>query len=377
MSLASVDPWDAAGYPLVEDHPYDDPPQQPAAPVLAFEGLADMLARVDAAGPPAWLLRGIWPYDAYGVLAAEDKAGKSWAACDVAVAVASGTPWLHAYDVDLPGPVLLLAGEGGARNLARRLRAVAGGRGLDAEALALRVCERVPHLTNPAHLEALADELHAHPPRLVILDPLYLAARGASGADLYAMGEALEGLQHTCQTARAALLVVTHFNKNGEGRGHRRITGVGPGAWGRVLVTAHVEHRHTDGTGMSEVILGFELVGGEIADQTLRVRRKVWADDPADLGSALRYTVEVVDDAEAFNDEQTTGTDIKPAARRVLALLTDNPQTVRDLGDGLAGDGRPLKARTIQASLAELSVAGLADSLDAGPRGTLGWVRHG
>lgn len=182
MSLASVDPWDAAGYPLVEDHPYDDPPQQPAAPVLAFEGLADMLARVDAAGPPAWLLRGIWPYDAYGVLAAEDKAGKSWAACDVAVAVASGTPWLHAYDVDLPGPVLLLAGEGGARNLARRLRAVAGGRGLDAEALALRVCERVPHLTNPAHLEALADELHAHPPRLVILDPLYLAARGASGA---------------------------------------------------------------------------------------------------------------------------------------------------------------------------------------------------
>lgn len=128
---------------------------------------------------------------------------------------------------------------------------------------------------------------------------------------------------------------------------------------------------------MSEVILGFELVGGEIADQTLRVRRKVWADDPADLGSALRYTVEVVDDAEAFNDEQTTGTDIKPAARRVLALLTDNPQTVRDLGDGLAGDGRPLKARTIQASLAELSVAGLADSLDAGPRGTLGWVRHG
>ena len=349
--------------------------EQAPRPPLVFESLGDMCARIDAAGPPQWLLRGIWPADAYGVLAAEDKAGKSWAACDAAVSVASGGTWLNSYECDTPGPVLLLAGEGGARNLVRRIRAIAGSKGLEAAALGIRLCERVPHLTRDDHLQLIAKELAAHRARLVILDPLYLAARGASGSDLYAMGEALEGLQHACQTAGAALLVVTHFNKTGEGRGAKRITGVGPGAWGRVLITAHIEHRDTDPhTRASTVVLGFDMIGGEIADTTLRIKRRVWADDPDDLGSPLNYEVDVVDDDPFESDDSGAG--LTPKARRVLGFLAGTPITVRDLGDLCAGEGRPLKARTIQVALNELDDAGLAESLDgAGPRGALSWVK--
>jgi hypothetical protein len=89
---------------------------------------------------------------------------------------------------------------------------------------------------------------------------------------------------------------VTHWNKTGEGRGAKRISGVGPGAWGRVLCSAAVAHRTTSPDGASTVVLAFEVIGGELADTAFRVRRRVWAADPADLASPLHYTVEVLAD---------------------------------------------------------------------------------
>ena len=58
-----------------------------------------------------------------------------------------------------------------------------------------------------AELAAIQAELEAHPAALVILDPLYLAAAGASGANLYDMGAVLQAIQGVCQAAGCALLV--------------------------------------------------------------------------------------------------------------------------------------------------------------------------
>ena len=84
-------------------------------------------------------------------------------------------------------------------------------------------------------------------------------------------------------------MVVTHWNKTGEGRGADRISGAGPAAWARVICSVSVDHRGTGADGASTVVLGFEVIGGELADTRFRVRRRVWADDPADLGSPLSY----------------------------------------------------------------------------------------
>jgi AAA domain len=62
------------------------------APELPFRSIAELCAEVDAAGTVAWLIRGLWPADAYGVLGADPKVGKTWLALDLAVAVASGSP---------------------------------------------------------------------------------------------------------------------------------------------------------------------------------------------------------------------------------------------------------------------------------------------
>jgi hypothetical protein len=112
----------------------------------------------------------------------------------------------------------------------RRIEAIATAKGVDPGQLAdqLRLCFRVPRLAAPGaggELAAIHAELAAHPAALVVLDPLYLAAAGASGSNLYDMGAVLQAIQGVCQHAGCALLVVTHWNKTGDGRGADRISG--------------------------------------------------------------------------------------------------------------------------------------------------------
>jgi hypothetical protein len=353
-------------HPPTGDHGLGPPP--PGQGGLLVEDLGAVLDRVDHAGPPGWLVQGLWPADAYGVLAAEDKAGKTWAILDLAVSVAAGRPWLGAFPCPQAGRVLVFLGEGDQRAMVRRLRAICAHKGLAVEELAarIRLCFRVPRLTSGQDLAAVGAELAAAPAALVILDPLYLAVGTAgAGADLYAMGTVLSAIQGVCQHAGAALVVVTHWNKTGEGRGAKRISGVGPGAWGRVLASAAVAHRNTSPDGASTVVLAFEVVGGELADTAFRVRRRIRAQDPADLASPLHYTVEVL--ADDPPDDQA---DEPPGARHWLlaALRSGGPhQTVKQLGDATAAQGHPLRKRTIQEALAELEERGLVVGTEQAP----------
>ncbi|HTE70146.1 MAG TPA: hypothetical protein VK942_15530 [Actinomycetes bacterium] len=70
-----------------------------------------------------------------------------------------------------------------------------------------------------------------------------LAAAGASGSNLYDMGAVLQAIQGVCQHAGCALLVVTHWNKTGDGRGADRISGAGPAGWARVICSVAIQHR--------------------------------------------------------------------------------------------------------------------------------------
>jgi hypothetical protein len=319
---------------------------------------------------PAGWSRGCGQPTPTGCWPAEDKAGKTWAILDLAVSVAAGRPWLGAYPCPQPGRVLVFLGEGGQRAIVRRLRAVCAHKHLQVEELAarIRLCFRVPRLTSGADLAAVAGELATSPAALVVVDPLYLAVGVAgAGADLYAMGAVLSAIQGVCQRAGAALVVVTHWNKTGEGRGAKRICGVGPGAWGRVLASAAVAHRTTSPDGASTVVLAFEVIGGELADTTFRVRRRVRAADPADLASPVHYAVEVLADDTPAGDGTGSSGELLPSRRLVLAALRAGgpQQTVKQLGDHTAAQGHQLKKRTIQEALAELEERGLAVGTDA------------
>ncbi|MDP9397293.1 MAG: AAA family ATPase [Actinomycetota bacterium] len=302
--------------------------------------------------------------------AAEHKAQKTWNSLDLAVSVASGTPWLGGLPVDDPGSVVVFAGEGGEGGIVRRLRAICATRGLRAEDLPITVCARAPHLSDAVHLQLLADHLDAVRPRLVVLDPLYLAAAGADGKDLYAMGRLLERPQHLCERVGAALFVVTHFNRSREARGATRITGAGPAEWGRVIIGAAVLARSTDpGTLSTTVLAELEVIGGEVPDQTLRVRRVVRAEDPDDLDSPLHYSVDVIpaDASDGGASAAAASPNLAPASRKLLEALRvlGTPATVRQLVDQVAElHGHGLKRETVSRSLNAMLRDGLVDCLD-------------
>jgi hypothetical protein len=364
-----------AGGEVVDLRPPVGRARRPVLPAadLAISSYGEVAARVAAAGEPRWLIQGLWPADAYGVLAAQEKAGKTWAALDLAVSVASGRPWLDHFTCPSPGPVLVFLGEGGERATVRRIEAIATSKGVHPDQLAdrLRLCFRVPRLAAPGaggELAAIQAELEAHPAALVVLDPLYLAAAGASGSNLYDMGAVLQAIQGVCQAAGCALLVVTHWNKTGDGRGADRISGAGPAAWARVICSVAVHYRGSDPEGASIVLLGVELIGGEIPDTRFRLRRRVRADDPTDLGSPLSYAVEVLAADDDPEDQDPAAAALSKSRQWVLTALRagGDMQTVKQLGDRLAQAGHPLKPRTIQLALGELEEAGLAAGSEAG-----------
>jgi hypothetical protein len=366
---------EASGGEVVDLRPAGSRSHRPALPAaeLAISSYREVAARVAAAGEPRWLIQGLWPADAYGVLAAQEKAGKTWAALDLAVSVASGRPWLDHFACPTLGPVLVFLGEGGERATVRRIEAIATAKGVDPDQLAdqLRLCFRVPRLAAPGaggELAAIQAELEAHPAALVVLDPLYLAAAGASGSNLYDMGAVLQAIQGVCQAAGCALLVVTHWNKTGDGRGADRISGAGPAAWARVICSIAVHYRGSDPEGASIVLLGVEVVGGEITDTRFRIRRRVRADDPADLGAPLSYAVEVLAADDDPEDLEPAAAALSKSRQWVLAALRagGDLQTVKQLGDRLAQAGHPLKPRTIQTALGELEAVGLAQGSEEG-----------
>ncbi len=360
-----------------QDEPADTTSPPTTAPLL-FQTFDDLAAEVDAAGPRRWLVRGIWPAGDYGVLAAEKKAQKSWGANDLAVSVATGTPWLGAFAVDQPGPVLLFIGEGGKANVVRRVRAVAEAKGVDTNGLRLDVCARAPRLASSTHLSLIAAKVAEQRPVLVIVDPLYLAAGGANGASLYDMAPVLENVQHVCQAHGSALLLVHHYNRK-TGSGADRISGAGPAEWGRVLISADVKARHTDPTTRATtVVTELDIIGGEVPDRAVRVTRRIWADDPDDINSVLHVCTTAQETDDPATDDVASARKRTPAETKILTALRDRkgePATAAQLVDAIAEvHGHGLKRPTVSTALNNLERDGFAEHIDQGQFAARLWI---
>jgi hypothetical protein len=115
-------------------------------------------------------------------------------------------------------------------------------------------------------------------------------------------------------------------------------------------------------------VVGVELNAGEIADTRFRIRRRVRADDPADLGAPLSYSVDVLVGDDDDQDLDPAAAALSKSRQWVLTALRagGDLQTVKQLGDRLAQAGHPLKPRTIQTALGELEPAGLARGSEEG-----------
>ncbi|MET7718019.1 hypothetical protein, partial [Streptomyces sp. NPDC005407] len=173
----------------------------------------------------------------------------------------------------------------------------------------------------------------------------------------------LEVIQRISQSCGATLLVLHHWNKTGKGGGHDRSSGVGPGAWGRFLISVSVVSSHTDTeTTETTVVQKWMFKGDEIPDTEAGFVRKVRAEDPLKLSSEMHYSVTSSDVA---TETARDGDRLAPAEQKVLDVLRDaapDTRTNQRIGDDVANKyGHGLTRSTISKCLTRLSDLGLVD----------------
>ena len=144
------------------------PPQKPAAQ-FQFIPVADLKYRA-----PEYIIAELVETDTLGLMFGDPGCGKSFLAVDIALSVATGTPF-HGRDTK-QGAVFFIAGEG-HNGLARRFAAWSQARGVSLAGVPLFKSERAAQFLDTASAKAVADaveELAAEhgAPALVIIDTL-------------------------------------------------------------------------------------------------------------------------------------------------------------------------------------------------------------
>ena len=294
--------------------------------------------------PVAWAVPGLLP-EGFGLFTGAPKAGKSWAALGIALAVATGTPALGKIPVGDPRPVLLLALEDGDRRLQGRCRHLLA----DAAIADAAIPKRMEYCTAAAPndvlriIEAWLGQ-HGHERPLVVLDtlgkvmPPALPGESAYSRD-YRIGGTLKGLVDA--HPGACLLVVHHTRKLG-GPDWMDSTSGTQGLNGAADWTANLTRGRGGDAGVLRVT-GRDVPEGEYAVTNLDGR---WIIDGNTLAEAAQAALDA-QDSESLGDRSTQilnwvkaqGVPVTPAqvqtalgipdARRYLARLAETGRITR------------------------------------------------
>jgi hypothetical protein len=201
-----------------------DPPEE-----SEFVWLSELLASqpIDA----GWLIKDIWHADAWGIVGGEAKSYKSMLTLEMAIAVASGEPFLGKFDVHRSGPVLIIQEENDADYyLPDLMYKMLRERGLfpspaiwaEGQDRQLAPTRNLPirflnqsgfNLTDPEHLERVRAEVESIHPVLIIFDPLYSMLGGVDETKAHEVRPILNWLRKLSTESNSALVVCHHWRK--------------------------------------------------------------------------------------------------------------------------------------------------------------------
>lgn len=164
-----------------------------------------------------WLIKNVLLRGQPGVIGGPMKTLKTGIAIDMAISLASGTPFLGKFDVPRPVRVALMSGESGKAVLRQQARCVCKQKGLSLEECDVLWSSHLPRLARRADRVGLKHFLKNEKVEFVLLDPLYLCllsgASNISASNLYQMGPLLLRVGQACLSAGATPVFVHHTVK--------------------------------------------------------------------------------------------------------------------------------------------------------------------
>ena len=202
----------------------DEPPAEPARrPRFTLVQAGTFKSRP----APECLVDGIFQVDSLAALVGPWGSYKSFIALDLALSVATGTPWAGRQVKQ--GPAVYISAEGNAA-LGLRLRAWEIARQKPLENVPLYILPDAVRLMEQVQVDELLlaiGETVEDAPALVVVDTLARAMTGGDENSARDMGLLVEGAERIRKTTGAVVLFIHHPTKNGNGA---RGSGALPGA---------------------------------------------------------------------------------------------------------------------------------------------------
>lgn len=221
--------------------------QQQQAQAGAFD-VVDMNTYMSVYGGGAvkWIIPDWLPEDTIAFIASPPGTYKTWILLDLAVSIASGTPFLTQYDVVNPGPVILIQQEDHHGGIAERIGQVVNSKfnlivPTPDDVFYVKTpppmplyfhTERKLKFNNKEIMDNLEKVVARIRPRLVIIDPLYSAAE----TDDYMAKSASEmfRLKEMRDKYHCTFIIAHHKKKRTEGNDRE-------GLWGSQFLNAFLE----------------------------------------------------------------------------------------------------------------------------------------
>jgi hypothetical protein len=305
--------------------PIGNPPNRASEdrPIFRLTPLADLMAEPEP--DTAWLVDGILPASGVSLLAAKPKVGKSTLARNLALAVASGEPFLGRAVTQ--GAVVYLALEEKRDEVAKHFARMG--------AISERIFVHVGAAPKDA-LAALAAAIQEHRPVLVIVDPLFRLIRIRDANDYAEASRELAPLMQLARDSGAHIVCVHHLGK-GERTGGDAI--LGSTGYFAAVDTALLMKRRDDrrtlesiqryGTDLAETVIVMDADTGRITDAG-----ELSAVQVADMATSIISTIGDGALTEQAIKEQMGGNQTT-VSKAIRALVADG--RLSRSGEGVKG----------------------------------------